>query len=716
MLQNFINEIKKIPLFRLILPFIAGIIIQIHSNFLFDYFPVIIFTLLLFLFILYNIEYIRSSYYHNWIFGFIIFLVLFLSGIELVNLQSEKKLNSDNLQKDGLIIGIVNEEPKEKEKSVKTTINVTHIKSKNQWIKTEGKTLAYFQKDSLSKELKIGDQIIFNALLDEVQNSGNPKEFDYKKYLAFHLISKQTYIKSNNWKLLKKEQGNFILLKANSIREKLMSIYENSGIKGSELGVLSALTLGYKNKLDEQTKRAYSSSGGMHVLAVSGLHVGIIFVVLNSLFFFFNRYKYGKFLKSTLIIFLLLAYAILTGLSPSVLRATIMFCFVIIGTSMKKQTNIYNTLAAAAFFMLLINPYLITEVGFQLSYLAVIGIVYFQPKIYSLFYTKNWLFDKIWSLTSVSIAAQITTFPISLYYFHQFPNYFLLTNMIVIPFATLLIYIAGSLFLFSYFEAITQIIGKILTFLIKTLNNSVIFIEQLPHSIASNISITLPETILIYIAITIFTIYIIKKQTKYLKYGLITLIVLLISNTYKEYISVSQKKVIIYNIPKISAYNFITGKKNIFISDIEKQDTSATKRIKYVTQNAWLDMGLDEEKFIHLNEFGDNQNIVNQTNKELKNIYVKNNFINFEGVRFLIPDNTFSNIKNTDNKINLDYLILNRNCNMSIDNITKLFDTKMIIFDSSISGWKKEVLINNCKNQNIPYYSVSDEGAFQIDI
>ena len=178
----------------------------------------------------------------------------------------------------------------------------------------------------------------------------------------------------------------------------------------------------------------------MHVLAVSGLHVGIIFFILNFLLTPLNRNKRLLKIKLFLLVGALWFYAFLTGLSPSVMRSCTMFSFIVVGENLNKRTNIYNTLAASAFLLMLINPLIIFGAGFQLSYIAVISIVFFQPRLAALVAVKNRILKYVWDLFTVSVAVQIGTAPISIFYFHQFPVYFWLSNFIVIPGAALILY------------------------------------------------------------------------------------------------------------------------------------------------------------------------------------------------------------------------------------------------------------------------------------
>src|SRR5690606_20870391 len=259
------------------------------------------------------------------------------------------------------------------------------------------------------------DIISFEPILKDVPPPKNPNEFDFKRYLSYHLIHQQAYLKSTNWKLIQKAENSSLIATAHQIRKNLIDKLNELGVKDEQLAVASALILGYKNDIDAQLQSAYSSAGAMHVLAVSGLHVGVIFILLNFIFGFLDKWKWGVYFKGVLIIICLWIYALITGLSPSVMRGATMFSFLVAAKTTKSNHVFFNTMAASALFLLIINPYLLMEVGFQLSYLAVIGIVVIHPYIYHLLYVKHWFLDKIWNITAVSIAAQIATFPLGLY-------------------------------------------------------------------------------------------------------------------------------------------------------------------------------------------------------------------------------------------------------------------------------------------------------------
>lgn len=711
--MGIVDNLKQIPFLRLVIPLIAGILFSLYvyridNN---DILYIVILASIFLLVIFNSLKLFYSNYGIRWLFGVLINISLFFIACLLVNNKLSGLENSDKYSA-GYIIGTINERPDEKEKIIKTIVDVEAINQNEQWEETSGKILMFFQKDSNSLALEIGDRIIFKPNISDIRNSGNPSEFDYEKYLMFHLISQQSFLKTSDWKKID-SKNNTIKVFAEKIRDKFLSILKSNGLTGSEYSVVSALTVGYKNELDNNIKRAYSSSGAMHVLAVSGLHVGILFVIFSNILFFLKKIKQGKVLKSIILLILLWSYALITGLSPSVLRATTMFTFVIIGQSLNRPTNIYNSITASAFVLIIFNPLIITEVGFQLSYLAVIGIIYFQPKIYKLLYFKNYLIDKIWALVSVSLAAQISTTPISLYYFHQFPNYFIVTNIVVIPIVTIVIYIALILFVLSGIEVVSFWIGKTLEFVVKILNESAIFIEKLPYSLSENISISLNQTILLYLLIILFSAYIYQFKKKYLFSAFATIVLILSIEVFYKVENVFQRKLIVYNVNKQSAINIIDGNENLLISSFSANEDMS--KLVNLTKNNWLNLGLDKEKHISINTLDKkflftNNLIVNNTNA-----IIFDKYIGFYKNRILVANKDFK-IPQFENRVKINYLVITNNSIKNVEDLNKSIETDIVILDSSNSVKYSEYITEFCKKNNILCHNTKINGAFVVDL
>lgn len=445
------------------------------------------------------------------------------------------------------------------EKTYGFKVEIQQVLLNNEWQNYSGNAMTYFQKDSLSKALQYGDQLLIKSQLSELEPPKNPLEFNYKRFLGFDQIYHQQYINSRNWLKLDEEQGNLVMASSIKIGQYLEGIMNKYIQNDRSLAIAKALTLGIKDELDNDLRNAYAAAGAMHVLAVSGLHVGIIFLIVSTLLKKWRNRKRGRVFFAIINISVLWAYAFITGLSPSVQRAAMMFSFIILAQAMKRQTNIYNTLAASAFVLLSFDPFLLFSVGFQLSYLAVLGIVFFQPKLYGLLQFKYVLWDKIWAITCVSIAAQLATAPLGLLYFHQFPTYFFLSNLVVIPAAFVILNSSLFLMIISIWDWAAERIGYVIDHFIQVINYLVFSLDYLPNSTIDGIFINTPESWLIYIAIFFIALFISEKKLNYLKLAVLSLFFMSASICLRQYENFHEKKLIVYDTGKHHALAIKNG-------------------------------------------------------------------------------------------------------------------------------------------------------------
>jgi competence protein ComEC len=374
----------------------------------------------------------------------------------------------------------------EKENSWRLKASVEEVFVDGQWRTVSGNVFLYLSKRDRSAPYRYGDRLLIQGAPDRVTAPRNPGEFDYQRFLSFKNIFHQHFVLDRQIRWLSYEPANPVL--AFAIRAREWSEQQlNSVIPAArEQAVANALVLGITDGLDNELTSAYAATGAMHVLAVSGLHVSIIYGLLLLVLKPFKRFRHGLAIQTVIALVVLWMYALVTGLSPSVLRAVTMFSFVVLARPFRQRTNIYNTLAAAAFCLLLYDPYLIMSVGFQLSFLAVLGIVYVQPLLYGWWEPKSYLVDQIWKISCVSIAAQLATFALGLLYFHQFPNYFLFSNLVVIP-GSFGVLVGGLLALATAPLPILQhIVGTVLGWLIWLLNEFVLWVESWPYSLSDN--------------------------------------------------------------------------------------------------------------------------------------------------------------------------------------------------------------------------------------
>ncbi|MGB1314704.1 MAG: ComEC/Rec2 family competence protein [Chitinophagales bacterium] len=584
----------------------------------------------------------------------------------------------------------------EKTNSYKVIVEVEKVKNNDTFINTSGKLLLYFQKDSLVKELKPNDKIFIKSKINSLEKPKNPNEFDFKNYLQFQNIYYQTYLKSENWSKSyssKNKITNTLFI----VKQYLQKIINENIFDQNERAVASALLLGNRTYLTEDILRAFSSSGATHILAVSGLHVGLFYGIISFLFSFLKKTRRFKFLHPVIIILFIWFYVILTGGSASVVRAATMFSFVAIGLSLSRYINIYNIIALSALLIIVFNPFIITEVGFQLSYFAVIGIIYLQQKIYRLLYIKNYLGDKIWAITSVSLAAQISTFPLIVLYFHQFPNFFWLSNIIVIPAASIILYSGILMFIFSWNETILSFIGNILSYIIKALNFSLNWLEKIPNAVWDKLYISYFQAVCLYIAIILFVICIEKRSKNFAFAFIIILGIIIISFNIKTNTIINQNKLSVYHVPGYSAIEIIDGSKayHKIDSSLLKNENLLNFRIKH---NWW------EKQLVQQNFSFNELNTI--TRKGIELLYYKDK-------KIAIIDDKY---KSSNLNLDLDFLIISNTPNMKFKALSTKVKAKTYIFDTSNNKYKEKYWKQDCKELKLDCYFVSDTIAFEIDL
>lgn len=491
--------------------------------------------------------------------------LFFWIGLCLVNasvLENKEKYFVNFLQKDAVIQGKIIENPIEKQKSIQLIVAITSIGKKV----VVGDAMVYAEKSANAENLKKGDVLLMKGNFNPVKSNTNPYAFDYAKFLRQEGITHQAYIKEEQWRLIG-HQSSTLNSWIYSASTSLNHLLDESGMNDKNLAVAKALILGEKSHLDRETKNAYASAGAMHVLAVSGLHVGIVMLILAFVLKPIKRFKGGPLLYLVLVLTMIWFYALITGMSPSVFRASVMFSFVVIGQELERETSVYQSILVSALVLMVVEPLVVFQVGFQLSYLAVLGIVYLQPKIYNLWYIKHRWLDKVWQLTSVSLAAQLATFPIGLYYFNQFPNYFLLSNMLVIPMAFVILFIGIVYFILAWIPFLNELLLTLLDWSLSLMNTGVGWIDKLPFSATKGVALFWYETIWIYALILIFVLSWLRRRKQFFFAGLLMIvgwmcfIVVHRENQYKS------NQLIIYDVGKNNAIDIIQGRDNLFIAD-----------------------------------------------------------------------------------------------------------------------------------------------------
>ncbi|MCQ2252773.1 MAG: ComEC family competence protein [Bacteroidales bacterium] len=596
--------------------------------------------------------------------------------------------------------GVVSAPMEEKAKSYKTRIQL--------WDSTQNangpEIVAYFAKDSLNKIPEFGDFVAFFSNVKYIENAGNPLEFNYKEYMQYQGIYCSAYIKTDEYEILEPGFRKGLMYWGNKIRTHLIEIYHATGISGQQLAILEALTLGYKNDLDNETVKAFQTSGAMHILAVSGLHTGIIMLIMTFIMRPLGNGRKARIMRSVIIIGSLWLFAAVTGFSNSVCRSALMFSLVTFGQSLKRRVSTFSTLSFSAVVLLSINPMLIFNVGFGLSYLAVVSIICIMPLLEPLQPNIDWIRDNklknsiltiakyIIGIMLVSVAAQIGTNVLSIKTFNLFPVYFLITNLAVIPLSYCVMVTAIITLATSACGPLFSISTWLLKLWLSWLTNSVQWIESLPMSSVDDIFITSHMALALYGATTLFVIWIYYKKITYLKAALMFLIASSIINAITYSPKNIHNQIIIYNQGYNQLYSICNNGHMRIYAPESKMDMRA---LQPAISNARL-CNPESIDYIAVDSVID-----------IQNLYCEINGKSF----YILQDHRQIDIME-DIELDIDYLIISENVYVNVDDIENKLNAGYVIFDSSCSDRyiaTKEIELHE---HGIACHSVRDNGAF----
>lgn len=479
---------KEVPFCRLLPGLIAGIIM---GRFVPDYYHAAALIGLLSGLLVFIYGFLSFSFAGKGIYGVLLLLFLLCVGY-LRTVQLEQQGGACISEYSGFSLVQLTSSTTESGKYLKAKVTVTPLQYMDGQvsISTTFNGMLFIEKNDSVSVPAYGDQLLVKGEWLRPAGGLTPLAFNNQAFLRNDFIYFQSFVKKDQWKRVQEGSFSFkrFALQCQAYLSRQLSLYIDNR---ESYGVLAALVLGDKSALETYLKSAYANTGAIHVLAVSGLHVGLILLILQFVFrFFFKNIKGFSYFSPVLVISAIWLFAMLTGGAPSVLRAATMFSFIIIGKALNRFANIYNVLAASAFVLLWFHPFLIFQIGFQLSYFAVVGIVFFQPLIYQWWTPKNRLMDWVWQLSSVGLAAQLTTAPLGLFYFHQFPVYFWLSGLIVIPAASIVLSSSVVLLTLSFiWQEGARFIGFFLSSLVKWMNFLIQAIEALPFSLIEHVYI-----------------------------------------------------------------------------------------------------------------------------------------------------------------------------------------------------------------------------------
>ncbi len=688
---------KIAPFTRLLIPLVAGILLQWYLKIPLPVCIVGIISFSIANLLLWLLP-IAARYKLRHLQAIILHLIVLCFGL-LLTWQKDVRHSNDWFcqyyhDSDYLVVKI-NEPLIEKTKSFKADGDVEAVIHNDSIIASKGKILLYFSKNSMMPALKYGDKILLNKNLQRIKNSGNPGAFDYERYASFQSVFHNVFLKDKDWVKLEDKNPHWFRQFIFTTRENILAILRKNIPAGKdELGIAEALLIGYTNDLDKDLVQAYSNTGVVHIIAISGMHLGLIYVMLVWLFARIPYVKKSNLLQVILILSCLWLFSLLTGAAASVVRSAVMFTFIAIGKNFAKRSSIYNSLAASAFVMLCYNPYYLWDVGFQLSYLAVVGIIVFQKPIYNWFYVKNKWLDKIWKLMAISLAAQLLTFPICIYYFHQFPNLFLFTNMIAVPLSSIILFGEIALVAFSWIPFFGYL-GKIIGWLVMIMNKTILWFSQLPHAVWDRIPATILTTWLLYAIVVGMAVWLLNKNKTAFKLALYCLFCFTLLHAYGNWQIKKQQKLIVYNVQQHQAIDFVNGNDYQFLGD-------SIMLVDGVLQNFHLKPG---RIALQLNNRVDS----------MAGIYKRHFFHQFGSLRVAVIDQPI-HLEPVQQKIDVDIIIISKSPRLQIASLAGIFNCGRYVFDASNSLWKIDKWQKDCEELHLRSYSVPEKGAFVADV
>lgn len=643
------------PLFRLSVALATGIFLSdvfaLDGTYLYALCFVFVLSVLLS-----SIFYFSKTYRIRFLFGISVSLSFLLLGgilfvISLENIHHE--WDSDK----AVYVASVCDIPRVKGKTIQATVNVEKVKdvATGSWKPVNKQILLYWMPDSMQPPLQCGDRMCFRAHVGMPMSDADFTGFDYGQYLQRQGISGTAIVYSGYWRKLLQPSTPTFKMQALMLREQIVKKFRTWSLEDDVLAIISALTVGDKSKLTREIKATYNAAGVSHILALSGLHIGILSMILSWLFYPLRRVCGGKWIASFLIVGLLWGFAFLSGLSPSVIRAVTMFsAYVVASIFSEDRFSGFSALTLTAFIMLIYQPMYLFDVGFQLSFMAVLGIFLFYPLIDSLFVVRNKIVAYLWNIISLSLAAQLATLPLILYYFGTFPVYFLLSNLVVAPIAVFILSATLLALALGVFPVVANFVVQGLDFAVRTLNE---VMEQIQHWSGAQITsvyLSVWQAWLLAVAIVTLWRYVVCRSARRLIVFLLTVNVLIVSFLWKQR---------------------------------ELPDT-----------------------YIYLSRAG----VYTKYDRDINELSSASCIYKVRDICIVLVDNNKWRKQKALSPLHVDYAYICRGFYGSVADLKRLFQIKQVVLDTSLEDSYREKLKRECDIYGLNYIDMSEKGSYAI--
>ncbi|RKS13071.1 ComEC/Rec2 family competence protein [Flavobacterium sp. 120] len=677
-------KVLHFPLARITIGFISGILFAYYFHlplsllFILLSISIGVFGVLYFLF--------KNKSKKIFYFGLTTYLLSFLIGIstQVIHIDYFQKSNyihnTTIFEKPHSISIIIREKLKSSPFSDRYIAIINRVDEKKQ----TGRIILNIQKDSLHHEFKIGTPLLIKGILSKNKPPNNPNQFDYSKYLENKQIYAQLYADVDEIKIGTKIEKN-IWYYSSKLRTRIIHNLEKNNFNKTELNVAIALIMGQQQDISPEIIRDYQYAGAVHILSVSGLHIGFILIFVTFILKPIPNTKRGSFIKLLIILISLFSFGIIAGLAPSVVRSVTMFSFVAIGNHLRRSVNIYHTLLVSVLLILLFEPSFLFDVGFQLSYLALFFIIWLQPLLASIWIPKTKVLKYIWDILTVSFAAQLGTLPLSIYYFHQFPGLFFVTNLIIIPVLSIIMVLGVLVLLLAALNSIPIFLSQLLEWSIYYLNKIINTIASLEQFIIQDIPLHFYLLLSSYLVVVTAIIWLKKPNFNKLVLVLISIIIVQISYLSIQWNIQNEQEWIVFNI-----------KRNTLLA--ERNGESIT-----VYANDSILKSAQKNNILKSYRIGNLSSL--REKKVLQNLFY------FNGKKIFILDSSGIFPKN----IHPDIIVLTQSPKINFERLLQALKPKMVVADASNYKTIQKQWKATCIKQKIPFHATSEKGYYKLN-
>ncbi len=600
--------------------------------------------------------------------------------------------------------GVVTAQPEERVKTYRVELAVTQGRwgTTVDWQPLSGRVIVYLDKTAGILP-RYGEVWLVNGAPRLIDPPFNPGEFDYKTYLNRRNIYHQQYLRPWQRRVLGVDPPNRLTATAIRVNQWADSVLTRQIGTRAEYGIVNAMILGVRDDLDSDQYRAYATAGAVHILSVSGLHVGILFFVLTWLIGITAGKRDDRVWLIVLQLAVLWFYALITGFSLPVLRSAAMFSMLLLAKALQRRAPTGHSLSVALFFMLLYDPYALFSAGLQLSSLAVLGIGMWQSPLYqSLTFRYEWA-NKLWQITAVALVAQFVTFPLGVYYFHQFPTYFLLANPVVMVLSMALLPLAMATLAFSWMPYLNDALGWGVQKTAWLLNEAVSWTGQLPGAAWDNLWLSPVELVLIYAIILLGATLLLSRNQNWLWPLSATTLVLVVLMLVSDTDQLGQRRLAVHFLPHRTAVSVTTGNRSRLLTDL---DTTDQRSYDFYLKNTFGSWGIANPERVDIRQAS------MTTVSTLPAFHSRDYQLLVWQGRSVLLVNRLSDYHRWRLPAVVDYLIIRRNALRDWNQLTNRVVARHIIFDDSSRTPLTDQLLADAKKRHIACHSVRQMGAY----